>query len=72
MVEELTDFDKEFLEKEKELAKKQQEFEIKEKSRSKELTEEEKKEEKKNKILTWVILGIMFLFILFLAYKWFI
>lgn len=72
MVEELTEFDEEFLKKEKELIKKQLDFELKEKLRSEELTELEKKEEKKNKILTWAVLFGIFLLILFLIYKWFI
>ena len=53
----------------KELLDKQKDFEITEKKLKPQQLEDELKEEKKNKIFQWIIMGLVFLGLIFLYFK---
>lgn len=69
-MEELGEFnDESYKNKQRELAVEQTAFEYIQKKEEEKAPEEKVKEEKKEKIVTWTILGVAFLFLLFIAWR---
>ena len=67
-MEELTEFDDAYKKKQEELLEKQKQFEVTQK-RAEELRPVlEKKELKKDRLFSWGVIGLLILFLLFLAY----
>ena len=68
-MEDLSEFDSNFKKKQEELAAKQAEFEVDQDLSERSAEYEEKVEEEKSGIMRWVVIGLMFLFVCFLAWR---